>query len=438
MIDKTKVFIYLEEFTPRTQYIFELVFKHIYFIDFVTSNSLDELKDTELPCIQYCKSATLKKGIHISSFGLLNKSGPCDKPIIDTTAPKPKIYATLDGTFDFDLFSAIFYIVSRAEEYNPDKSKLDIHNRFKSEFSILNELDVLHIPIVNKWLESLKQKLKDHYPSINFPKKNYTFQLSCDIDMAWSYKNKGFARNAGALLRNILTGKIVAAKDQLKVLTNTAIDPFENYDLLKSLNSNHSILYFILLGKHGTYDKNISPPNIAFRNLIQSLRKDNQIGIHPSYDAGINKTEVENEIGLLKSILETEVLRSRQHYLKINWPKTYQLLLLSGIKHEYSLGFFDNIGFRTGLCLPYPWYDLEREEMTDLMIHPFQIMDVSLKNYLNLRPEEALKLSIPIIKEVKKYNGDLHLIWHNSSFNGTWNNWTACLKGMIKEARSID
>lgn len=433
---KSKIFIYLEKSTPRTEYVFELVFKHVFSIDYVTSNSLGELSTTKLPSIQYSKKKSFNKGIHIYPFGLLSKTVPCDKPTIEYTQDEQRIYPTSHGVFSFDVFSAIFYIVSSAEEYNATNDKLDIHGRFKSEYSILKELGVQNIPIINYWLEHLKQLLKKEYPTIDYPGRAYSFQLSCDIDMAWSYKNKGFLRNTGALLKNLFNGKLTTVKNQLQVLSNKSKDPFENYDLLSSLNSKDSILYFILLGQYGTYDKNISPSNKAFRKLIESLNKKNEIGIHPSYGAGYDEAKVNLELSLLKSIIKKDIQRSRQHYLKINWPKTYRLLIEAGIKHEYSLGYYDTIGFRTGMCYPYPWYDLEREEKTDLMLHPFQIMDVSLKNYLKLTPEDAINRAKPIITEVKKYQGDFHLIWHNSSFNGHWDDWTKCLKELIKEARS--
>lgn len=402
----------------------------------MTSNSLNELQDSDLPIIQYTTEVSIDKGIHISPFGLLEETGYCQRPKAVKRNSDLEIYSSQTGDLSFDIFSAIFYIVSRAEEYAPKDIQTDQHQRFKSEHSILNELGVTRIPIVHKWLEDLKLQLKQKYPDLHFPQREYTFQLSSDIDMAWSYKNKGLLRSGGALFKNLLTGKFDQLKNQLEVISNQKQDPFDNYNFLESLVPGQSILYFILLGKHGRYDKNISRSNTEFQELIKQLNRNHNIGIHPSYGAGSDNKKLNSELSLLEKIINKKVNASRQHYLKIAWPDTYRSLIKLGIKEDYSLGFFDNIGFRVGLCVPFPWYDLEKEEITELMLHPFQVMDVSLKNYLKLDPDQAIELAISIIKEVKKYNGDFHVIWHNSSFNGDWTEWLECLKKMVKEARN--
>ena len=52
-------------------------------------------------------------------------------------------------------------------------------------------------------------------------------------------------------------------------------------------------------------------------------------------------------------------------------------------------------------------------------------MDVTLKNYLKLTPQEAIIEAKKHIDWHKKYNGTFVLLWHNTSFNEIegWKGW---------------
>jgi hypothetical protein len=42
-------------------------------------------------------------------------------------------------------------------------------------------------------------------------------------------------------------------------------------------------------------------------------------------------------------------------------------------------------------------------------------MDVTLSNYMQLSYQQALETSLQIIEQVRKYQGELVLLWHNTS-----------------------
>ena len=93
----------------------------------------------------------------------------------------------------------------------------------------------------------------------------------------------------------------------------------------------------------------------------------------------------------LENITDKPLLRSRQHYIKLFLPSTYRFLLEIGITDDYSMGFTDEIGFRAGTSHSFQWYDLSNEIETQLKVHPFCVMDVTLKNYLKLTPQQAVE-----------------------------------------------
>jgi len=92
-------------------------------------------------------------------------------------------------------------------------------------------------------------------------------------------------------------------------------------------------------------------------------------------------------------------------------------LIRAGISDDYSLGFAERPGFRAGVCLPFPWYDLMRETTTTLLLHPLPLMDVSLFQYLRLSPTEAIQLGSTLRNEAKRYGGEFTTLWHNNNLS---------------------
>lgn len=133
----------------------------------------------------------------------------------------------------------------------------------------------------------------------------------------------------------------------------------------------------------------------------------------------------EKEKDRLEDIIDRPVTQSRQHYLKLRFPKTYQNLLKLGIANDYTMGFASLAGFRAGTCTPFPFFDLSKNQCTELMIFPFQVMDVTLKNYMHLNPEKASQLIEELMLEVKKVDGTFISLWHNESLkeSGQWAGW---------------
>jgi signal transduction histidine kinase len=136
----------------------------------------------------------------------------------------------------------------------------------------------------------------------------------------------------------------------------------------------------------------------------------------------------------LEDIILKPVTKSRQHFLKLKMPQTYQQLLKSGISADYTMGFASLAGFRAGTCTAYYFFDLSRNQRTELLIHPFQVMDVTLKNYLQMEAEDADQLIEELMLEVKKVNGTFISLWHNESLkdSGQWLGWRKVFEQILE------
>jgi hypothetical protein len=77
----------------------------------------------------------------------------------------------------------------------------------------------------------------------------------------------------------------------------------------------------------------------------------------------------------------------------------------------------DQLGFRASTSHPFYWYDLKNERTTSLLIHSPCIMDVTLKDYCKLSPDEAKETIENLRSTISQVNGRFEFIWHNSSFS---------------------
>ena len=317
-------------------------------------------------------------------------------------------FKTGSQDFPFDIFAACFYLISRYEEYLPHAK--DMYGRYAHENSIAFKEKFLNQPIVNIWLVHFKQILLEYFPSMIFKDKKFSFLPTYDIDMAWSYKEKGFIRNTLGFIKK-------PSLERLSTLLGKNEDPFDCYDFLDELHEKYHIkpLYFFLVAKeNGVYDKNILPDNEAMQSLIKSHAGKYDIGIHPSWKSNDAIEILQDEKYILENISAKEITCSRQHYIKFSLPTDYKRLIDAGIKNEYSMGYGTVNGFRASVASSFCWYDLTTEKITSLRVHPFCFMDATCFFQQKLSVDESYEELVHYYTENKKVNGEMITIFHNN------------------------
>lgn len=339
----------------------------------------------------------------------------------------------------FDPFAAAFFMLSRYEEYLPHKK--DMHHRFSAHESIAYKHGFLKKPVVNIWINLIKDILLQRYPDLVFKKRTFQFTPSYDIDIAFSYRSKGVVRTVGGYANDLIKRNFKALSARTKALLGVAEDPYDTYSFQINLHKRHNLnpIYFILLGEYTKYDKNISINNKRYQHLIKHLSDYGEVGIHPSYASFNQKEALSKEIKKLSSVLNKEVTASRQHYLRMNLPHTYRNLISMEIQHDYTMGFADETGFRAGICDPYYFYDLDMDSATKLRIHPFMYMEGTLMDYKHLNTAEALIEIKKLIAEVKAVEGTFISLWHNHSLSNIKENivWRNLYEEVIEHIMAI-
>lgn len=419
------IYIYVHKITPRVKYIFNLIFKDSFGLEFELTTSIDDFRLYEGNKLSY-SNQEVDSVFHISSHGLLFESGIKEQTIQmqnhDTFYKY--FFRTYNNALPFDLFAASFYLVSRYEEYLPFLP--DEFNRFEAQNSLAYQYDFLKIPLVNLWISEFEKILVRKFPSLIITHRKYNYISTIDIDTAYKYKQKGIMRTLGGYLKSIVRLDKNDLIDRTSVLLNKEKDPFDSYDYQLEIQKKYhlKVIYFYLLGDYGVNDKNHPSNNHNFQKLIKHLSDYSLPGIHPSFGSNDKTGQMKTEINRLAVITHREILHSRQHFSMLKFPDTYYNLQELGITHDYSMGYSIHNGFRASICNPFYWYDLDEELETGLMIHPFCISETSLRYGDKATPQSAPLVAKELIDEVKKYNGELVTIFHNDSM-GTAQQWVA-------------
>jgi hypothetical protein len=141
--------------------------------------------------------------------------------------------------------------------------------------------------------------------------------------------------------------------------------------------------------------------------------------MHPSYNTLLNLKQLEIEKKQLEKILQSKIALSRQHYLRMQAPETFQDLQSVGIEEDFTLAFAHAPGFRSGTAVPYFFYDLQKDEPTSLQIRPTVMMDSTFIFHLKFSPDKALQKMKQLADACKQSGGDYLSLWHNSNLAGT-------------------
>ncbi len=422
------ILVYSPKITSRIQYAMGLLLRTHLGYEWELTNKKDRYMAWEGPRLNYGGKPAGGPEVLVDAAGLLSERGVRDcEPEVAHHHQMPLLFPSSrkDARLPLDPFSASFYLVSRYEEYLPHQK--DPLGRFEARESFAFRHGFIQIPVVDHYALMLNEALKDQYPALSGRARQYTFIPTYDVDVAYAYRGRGVLRSLLGALRSLSARDGHALKERVRVLMGRQADPFDTYDAQLALHARFGLQahYFFLCGDHGLLDRNIAFFSAAFQHLVKKTGDYATIGIHPSVASFTEPRLLETEIRRLECILNREVRHSRQHYLMLSFPASYQALLRQEVTADFSMGFASQPGFRAGTCTPFPFYDLEREAVTGLKVFPFAVMDGTLNQYLGLKPQEALARIRSLIASVRQVKGTFISLWHNDALSerGIWKDW---------------
>jgi hypothetical protein len=431
--------IYLPNITPRSKYIFEVIFKNEFNINYEVTDDVQIFKNYQEEKINYSQNR-FNNEFFVYSNTLLSENSLQKIDVALGEINQTTVLFFNDNLCDlgFDVFAAAFYMLCRYEEYLPFTP--DSYGRFKATDSLAYKNNFLQIPVVDNWMEQLKNALQKKYVSLIIQSSKFDTILTYDIDVAYKFKGRNFVRNIGSSFKDLINLNLKNIQQRIQTLLNKNKDPWDVYDYLKQtiIQNNFSSVFFFLVGDNSKYDRNLDHKNPVIKSFIDAIKVFSKIGVHPSFASAVFTKKIVQEKERLEEIVNKKITKSRQHYLKFLLPTTYNALIEAGITEDYSMCFPDMRGFRAGTSKPFYFYDVKNEKATALKIFPAAFMDGSYI-YLHILKENVLQEIYNLIDEVKKVNGTFISIWHNHTVSETneFQAWRNIHDQMIENIISI-
>ena len=425
-----KLRIYAPDITPRLEYTAGVIFDTVLGISFELTS--DRRRIGTGPSIIY-SGEKVKDQFVIRPSGLLSDTGVSfPDPVVSFADGMPLLYSSDDGTIPFDLFSAVFYMLSRYEEYHHFAP--DVHGRFQGSGSLAGRNGFLRQPVVEIWARYLAGELVRRFPVLTIRHNEYSSLVTVDVDQPFAYRSRGFLRSVGGLMKG-LTGTGAKPSERLKTMTGGKDDPYDSFGWIEEQlrNSGSNALFFFPTGDQGEYDHNPPHRDHDYGEIIRKYDSLFGSGLHPSYRSAGRAKLLRTEAERYRNITGHYPDKARQHWLLLSIPETYQAWEEAGITHDYTMGFSDEPGFRAGIARPFPFYDLSRERRTGITVVPFQVMDGTLRQYMHLSPDSAIGVIEELIGATRKAGGLFVAIWHNTSLNegNGWEGWRRVFLEML-------
>jgi hypothetical protein len=429
------ILIYIPHITARIKYTFQYILEERFGLQYsIMDNKKDFLANDNAIKIVYGKE-NINIGLFFYAHDLLIETDIKETELHEGNVDNIKTLFSSNGNsaLNFDVFAAVFFLLSRYEEYL-DKPTIQ-HGNYDFHNSILYKLKTLDTPIIEQWLELLKNILHEKFPSLQFKQHKPTAGLSIDVDVAYAYRGRSLIRTAGGLVKKAFSFNFSEAANQLLTILKWRKDMYDTYDYVFNLIQKRKPVYFFNMGSFDEFDKNPSWKNKAFQHLIKYVSTKATVGIHPSYASNANKKLVGIEKNKLGKITGAEITVSRQHYLNLKWPETYNNLINNNIKEDYTIGYYYTYGFRAGTCNSFLFFDLKKNESTSLRLFPYAYMDGTLNDILKMTIGQAKMIVSKLIDETYKYNGVFIPLWHNSTLydRNEWKGWREVFEHTVQE-----
>jgi hypothetical protein len=328
-----------------------------------------------------------------------------------------------------DLIGLIYWSLVRVEEYN--NSNLDLHKRFDYKASHSKRFGYLNRPIVDEWIDILKQILKLKYPGLELRNDKYSIVLSHDVDRPYFYLYLSFLNLIKLIIADILKRlNFISAIKRIKYwfvikkLKKLESDPYNTFDFIMQAAERRDVkctFYFLTSNRNKNFDSDYTLEDECIIKLMKNIHNRNHIiGLHPSYETYLDSKLLNTEKSVLiesakRNGIDIDFLESRMHYLRFDIKNTSQMLSDCGVKRDSSLNFSLESGFRCGTCFDYPMFDHYKQIELFLIQRPLLIMD---NNFLPLDSSQLFLHKIQNVFKIKEnckaVGGNFTVLWHNS------------------------
>lgn len=350
------------------------------------------------------------------------------------TLPAPLIERNETGyTIHYDILGLVYWMLSRCEEIG--RHDLDEHGRFPASSSHAYKNGYLERPIVDEWLDILRQVIRRLWPSAMLLEPKFSMRVSHDVDWPSVYGFKSLTR---VLVE--IAGRLLRSNEPTRALSSVLYwyaarrklhpdDPFNTFSWIMDNSEQHgltSAFYFICGRTDPARDAAYNPEHPAIRELMRNIhRRGHEIGLHCSYNTYRDPQAIVTEAQRLKHVCTQEGIKQnawggRMHYLRWETPTTLHGWNDAGMTYDSTLTYPDSAGFRCGTCIEYPAFDPVAGKALRLRIRPLIAMESTVMSplYMDRGIGEAAFSKFTQLKDAcRAVNGCFTLLWHNSQLD---------------------
>lgn len=430
------IIIYTQSKTPRLQYISDFIFSEILNFDVVITSEIEEYKNSEALKINYSP-----ENIDLKEFKIIPDKILFDNQIFQDAKnryflkiPTNDLLLDNKNAFNFDFLGISFYLLSRYEEYI--NAEVDEHGRFKAINSWAFKNNSLQKPLIDIWAYQFYKLIGCNVESIKHRK--FIYKPTIDVDIAFAHLAKGFVRNILAYGKQIKSLNGRDFLERINVNLKKYKDPYDNFSEIISICKKNKLqpLFFFLVGSFSKYDRNNSLKSERFKTLLREVSENAEVGLHSSYASFLKSNKLAKEKKYISTVIEKNVIQSRQHFLKMQLPETYLQLIEIGITKDYTMGYADDVGFRASTCTPFAFFNLKDNTITNLKIYPFAFMDGVFLFKKKMLYSQTIQEIKELISTVKSVDGNFIALWHNQilSEKDEWKGWSPLFEEVIEFA----
>lgn len=400
--------------SARLSYVLDFIIKESLGLQYSLTNDKEHFKKSNKIKICYALENLDIKALYIKKQGLLDNDEiiiPKNLQIHRWKHSTILFYNQPGKKMPFDIFSAIFFLLSRMEEYVL-KNAVDKHKRFDYSYSVAEKYGFLEEPIIDIWILHFKFLL-EKIGNTAIPQKKAKIITTFDIDIINKFQYLPKYKVLFRKLYYLSKGHSKKLKQLKDSRNRKEIDSYEAIWEELDLKNEENLICFILLSEGHKFDTNIPLSKFNYLSWIQENKKHFDFQIHPSYRGHENNKAWEREKCILEDFSKKPVKKSRFHYIKFQIPKDYNTLIQLGIKEDFSMAYGNKNGYRASTGRSFYWFDLEKNKKTSLKIHPFAFMDSAAYFHEKRSKNEALIYLKKQISYAKQLEIPLITVWHN-------------------------
>lgn len=328
--------------------------------------------------------------------------------------------------FRKDIIASGFYFLTCWHEYI-----LGYHGQRKGRVDFKESLqyrwDFTETPVVDVYCQMLLYVMAEYLPEFIrdiawHDDRQFAVSLSHDIDY-WNYWNPATIKDTN--LYNIKTFLERPVNAAYKLIGHTLHKRlfFDSYKSMKNLarkeqNKKVKSTWFLLARDDFDDPRQNYISDVVAREQIIDILGQQDVGLHGSpasaYDPEVLQTELNNLRGL-----GFNPTGFRTHYLHFDYQKSFANLEAAGILYDSTLGYWENIGFRAGISVPFFPFNLAENRPFRVLEIPLIVMDTSLHSHraMNLSYRSGRRSLKRLMDIAAKYQSHLSLLWHNTTFD---------------------